>query len=79
MADTSKIREHAEVRGNDGVHVGTVDHLDGENQIKLAKNDPASGGIHHYVSLDDVQSVDDDGAITLKYSSEDAKRMWATP
>lgn len=77
MIDATQIQAHMEVVGNDNVHVGTVDHLEGENQIKLAKNDPASGGMHHYVSLDDVESVD--GSVRLKYSSEDAKRMWATP
>jgi hypothetical protein len=28
MADASKINEHMEVIGADGVHVGTVDHID---------------------------------------------------
>jgi hypothetical protein len=78
MIDTSQIREHMDVVGNDGGHVGTVDHLDGENQIKLTKNDPAAGGEHHYVSLDDVESVEN-GALRLKVSAQDAKRVWTTP
>ena len=34
MADTSKIKEHAEVIGADGVKVGTVDRVEGD-RIKL--------------------------------------------
>ena len=30
MSDTSKIREHMEVIGADGVHVGTVDGIEGD-------------------------------------------------
>lgn len=66
-----------EVRGSDGVHVGTVDHLDGESRIKLTKNDPAAGGQHHTIALDDVASVDADGALVLKATAADAQRVWA--
>ena len=38
MADASAIKEHMEVIGADGVHVGTVYHVDGD-RIKLTKND----------------------------------------
>ena len=40
MADLSQIKEHMEVIGADGVHVGTVDHVDGD-RIKLTKKDSA--------------------------------------
>jgi hypothetical protein len=50
MADLSRVREHMEVIGADGVHVGTVDSVDG-NRIKLIKADSGShSGHHHYVS-----------------------------
>ena len=42
MADLSQVREHAEVIGADGVHVGTVDHVDGD-RIKLTKKDSGEG------------------------------------
>lgn len=51
MTDTSKIREHMEVIGADGVHVGTVDKVEGE-RIKLTKLDSGQGshkGHHHYI------------------------------
>ena len=50
MADLRRIKEHMEVIGADGVHVGTVDKVDGD-RIKLIKADSGShGGHHHYVS-----------------------------
>ena len=62
MADTSNIREHMEVIGADGVHVGTVDHVDGD-RIKLTKADSGMGsheGHHHYISLGLVAEVEGD-------------------
>jgi hypothetical protein len=41
------IKEHMEVVGSDGVHVGTVDHVEGQDMVKLTKTDPDSGGEHH--------------------------------
>jgi hypothetical protein len=52
MADLSSVKEHFEVIGADGVHVGTVDHVDGD-RIKLTRKDSGEGrhkGHHHYVS-----------------------------
>lgn len=57
MADNMNIREHMEVIGSDGGHVGTVDHLDGESRIKLARSDSADGK-HHYIPTDWVDHVD---------------------
>lgn len=65
-----------EVRGSDGIHVGTVDHLDGPSQIKLTRKDSDAGGQHHIIRLDDVQTVDSDGALVLKMTADDAKRVW---
>jgi hypothetical protein len=62
MSDASNIREHMEVIGADGVHVGTVDHVDG-NRIKLTKADSGEGsheGHHHYISLGLVADVEGD-------------------
>jgi hypothetical protein len=41
MADANAIREHMEVIGADGVHVGTVDSVDGD-RIKLSKSDSSA-------------------------------------
>lgn len=50
MADLSQITEHMRVIGADGVHIGTVDRVEGD-RIKLAKADSGShDDHHHYVS-----------------------------
>ena len=51
MAGKDAIREHMEVIGADGVHVGTVDKVEGQ-RIKLTKKDSGEGshkGHHHYI------------------------------
>jgi hypothetical protein len=73
VADVSKIREHMEVLGYDGGHVGTVDHLEGQ-RIKLAKSDPDAGGEHHYIHIDVVASVDD--KVHLNRTAAQAKDEW---
>lgn len=60
MSDLSKIREHMEIIGADGVHVGTVDKVDGD-RIKLTKKDGGShSDHHHYVSGGLVAGVEGD-------------------
>jgi hypothetical protein len=60
MADLSRIREHMEVIGADGVHLGTVDSVAGD-RIKLIKADSGShSGHHHYVSGGLVAEVEGD-------------------
>ena len=71
MADISSIRQHAEVIGADGVHVGTVDHVEG-NRIKLTKADSGMGshrGHHHYVPLALVADIED-GKVRLSANSD---------
>jgi hypothetical protein len=51
MAGVSGIKQHMEVIGADGVHVGTVDRVEG-NRIKLTKADSGEGahkGHHHFI------------------------------
>ena len=62
MAATSDIREHMEVIGADGVHIGTVDKVDGQ-RIKLTKKDSGQGshkGHHHYIPVALVAEVEGD-------------------
>ena len=86
MTDTSAIKEHMEVIGADGVHVGTVDHVDGE-RIKLTKADSGAqiegaegqhSGHHHYISLGLVAEVEGDkvrlsatGANAVQFEEEE--------
>lgn len=76
MIDVSQIREHATVVGSDGEHVGRVDRVDA-GEIKLRKNDTEAGGLHHYIPVDFVQSVED-GEVRLNKPAHDVKRMWST-
>lgn len=51
MAGLNGIKEHMEIIGADGVHVGTVDHVVGD-RIKLTKKDSGEGkhkGHHHFI------------------------------
>lgn len=60
MVDASRIAEHMEVIGADGVHIGTVDRLEGE-RIKLTKKDSGEGsheGHHHFIPIALVADVE---------------------
>jgi hypothetical protein len=51
MPAIDKVKEHMEVIGADGAHVGTVDRVENK-RIKLTKKDSGEGshkGHHHYV------------------------------
>lgn len=75
MADMDfNIAEDMEVVGSDGEHVGTVDRVEGDN-IKLTRNDPEAGGEHHFLSVDMVDSVEND-TVTLNATATEAKAMW---
>jgi hypothetical protein len=69
-----QIREHMEVVGNDGQHVGTIDRVAGDRLI-LTKSDPESGGSHHSLSCADLDRVEGD-RIILDCSAEQAKQRW---
>ena len=54
------IKEHMEVIGADGVHVGTVDRVE-NGKIKLTKADSGEGkhkGHHHFIDLGLVAEVE---------------------
>ncbi len=58
MADLSQVKEHMEIVGSDGVHVGTVDKVEG-NRIKLTKRDSgARGDQHRYVAATSIAAVE---------------------
>jgi hypothetical protein len=80
MPQANEIKEHAEVIGADGVHVGTVDHVEG-NRIKLTRTDSGQGahpgsheGHHHYVPLSLVAEIDD-GEVRLSANADVAVTM----
>ncbi len=62
MINMSGIKEHMEVIGADGVHVGTVDRVE-TNRIKLTQADSGEGihkGHHHYIDGSLVAEVEGD-------------------
>ena len=68
------IKEHMEVLGSDGQHVGTVDSMEGSDQIKLTKTDPKAGGQHHFIPVTWIDKVDQH--IHLKKSAKDVRTQW---
>lgn len=74
MLNTNQIREHMEVIGADGVHVGVVDHMEGAGRIKLTKSDPLAEGTHHYVPTDWVDHVD--AHVHLNKDSSELLAYW---
>ncbi len=74
MIDSSEIREHMEVIGADGGHVGTVDKVEGE-RIKLTKTDRGAAGEHHYIAVSLVEEIDAD-AVRLSFKAELAPQFW---
>ncbi len=80
MSGTDSIREHMEVIGADGAHVGTVDKVEG-GRIKLTKADSGQGshqGHHHYISLGLVATVEGDkvrlsanGDVAVQFEEEE--------
>jgi len=75
MFKSLDIQGRMEVVGSDDKHVGTVDHvLEGSEAILLTKEDPASGGLRHIISIDWVDYVD--RKVHLTKSSNAAMSEW---
>ncbi len=67
MADLSQIQPHAEIIGADGVHVGTVDHVD-QNRLKLTRDDSVDEQ-HHYIDAGLIAGVED-GVVRLSANAD---------
>jgi hypothetical protein len=74
MIQASQIREHMEVVGSDGGHVGRVDHVMGD-QIELSKMDLGAGFKHHMIPVSWVETVPDD-KLCLNMTKDAAKASW---
>lgn len=57
QTDTSRIVPHMEVISADGQRIGTVDHMDGPDRIKLART-TSPDGQHHDVPLTWIDHID---------------------
>ena len=74
MIQSSQIREHMDVVGSDGGHVGRVDRVMGQD-IELTKLDIASGLKHHLIPISWVEQIDDD-TIHLGMTKDAARAAW---
>jgi len=75
MMDLQDLREGQKVVGSDRGHVGTIDGIDGQ-LIKLKKNDPASGGAHHFLDVKLITSVSDN-EVVLSVPTAEAMQRWS--
>ncbi|MBJ9704805.1 DUF2171 domain-containing protein [Acinetobacter calcoaceticus] len=66
------IQKHADVIASCGTKVGTVDHLDGENQLKLTRYE---SGQHHLIPTAWIGEVKENQVI-LNKNSEEVKDQW---
>lgn len=81
MAITHQIRDHMKVVGADDVHIGTVDHLDGD-RIKLTRTDSpqtadGQGARHHWLPLGLVAAVEGD-TVRLSATAQNAQDLFET-
>ena len=72
-----QVREGMEVIGADGVHLGTVDRIEGD-RIKLTRADSGQGsheGHHHFLSAGLVAEVEGD-KVRLSANSDVAAELF---
>lgn len=75
MANVANITEHMEVLSSDGKHVGTVDHMEGEDKIKLTRSDiEAHDGHHHFIPVGWVSDVGD--TVRLDRTQDEVFSQW---
>jgi hypothetical protein len=70
------IKAHASVIASCGTEVGRVDHLHGQDAIKLTRSDDENNE-HHLIPLSWVSEVKDEQVI-LNKNSEDVRNEWQT-
>jgi hypothetical protein len=73
MNAIATIKEHMQVFGSDGTLVGVVDHMEGEDRIKLTRSDSADGR-HHFIDAGLVDHVDD--SVHLSKAAEEVMGEW---
>ena len=67
------VKEHQEVLGSDGEHVGEVDYIRGD-RIILTKSDKDAGGHHHSIPSRWIDRVDD--KVYLNRTADQAQAEW---
>ena len=74
--NTTDIKEHASVIASCGTEEGKVDHLEGQDAIKLTRSDDENNE-HHVIPLSWVSEIKDEQVI-LNKNSEDVRNEWKT-
>ena len=74
MITPTLITENLEVLGSDGVHVGIVDHMESNGEVRLAKDE--TGGQYYYIPLGWVVHVG--MKVHLNRPGADARARWST-
>ncbi|OIQ69998.1 hypothetical protein GALL_483930 [mine drainage metagenome] len=74
MMQAENIREHMEVIGSDGGHVGRVDKVEG-GDIELTRFDFGAGLQHHLIPMSWVDHIED-GKVALSVTKDAAKAAW---
>jgi hypothetical protein len=72
--DIAKIKGHMDVIASDGQKIGTVDHLEGADKIKLTKHD-APDGKHHLIPINWVSRIDQH--VHLSKAARDVRSQWS--
>lgn len=73
MVNASQIQPHTPVVCSKDGQFGVVDHVEGTDHIKLAKDDK---GQHHYIPLSWVTKVDD--KVHVDRTGDQAMSEWST-
>ena len=73
MMNASQIKTHMPVVCSENGQFAVVDHMEGSDTIKLARD---AKGQHHFIPLKWVKSVDD--KVHIDRSGDAAMREWST-
>ena len=73
MIEASQIKAHMPVVCSKNGQFAVVDHMEGKDTVKLAKDDK---GHHHYIPLSWVKKVDD--KVHIDRPGDQAMRDWST-
>lgn len=68
-----QIENHMSVVGTDGTELGKVDHLEGENSIKLTRD---ANGNHHWIPIGWVTGVESN-RVTIDRAVNHAQDEWS--
>ena len=71
MVNPSQIKPNTPVVCSKDGQFGVVDHMQGKDTIKLNKDDK---GVHHYIPLSWVTSVDD--KVHVDRTGDEAMKQW---